>query len=178
MKKYLGAIISAAIGILTFVFLSIPNFVMKMAVEGETQRETMSAWELFKGENAESFEMMGVNAGFAKFAVIALAIVAGLLIVSAVLMLLKNLSVLKLNLNLNMINNIVLAVYALVAVLALIAFFVLGADMKAVMGEEVIAMIEAMGGSVYIGPAAGAWINASVGVVGCAAGWLFARKAD
>ena len=175
MKKYLGSIISGAIGILTFVFLSIPQFVMSSEMMDIAEKK--NAWDFFNADAAEA--MNEINGfGFYKFAVIALAIVAGLLIVSAVLMLLKNLSVLKLNINLNMINNIVLAVYALVAILALIAFFVLGADMKAVMGEEVIAMIEAMGGSVYLGPAAGAWINASIGAVGCAAGWLFARKAD
>ena len=174
MKKYLGAIISGLVGILTFVFLSIPNFVIKMSYEGETMRETMTAWELFNEENTEGFELMGINAGFAKFCVIALAIVAGLLIVCSVVMLLKN--VLKLKLNLNMINNIVLAAYALVAVLAVIAFFALGNDIIAVAdGKEAI---EAMGASIYMGPSVGAWVNASVGVVGCAAGWLFARKAD
>ena len=175
MKKYLGAIVSGLVGILTFVFLSIPNFVAKMSYESETQRETLSAWQLLNSEDAELLEQAGVNPGFAKFCVIALAIVAGLLIVCAAIMLLKN--VLKLKLNLNMINNIVLAAYALVAVLAVIAFFVMGADMKELAGEF-ITMIEAAGGSVYFGPAAGAWVNASVGVVGCAAGWLFARKAD
>ena len=175
MKKYLGAIVSGLVGVLTFVFLSIPNFVMKMAYESETMRETMTAWELFNEENTQGFELAGVNAGFAKFCVIALAVVAGLLIVCSVVMLLKN--VLKLKLNLNMINNIVLAAYAVIAVIALIAFFVLGNDMI-VAAKGLKEAIEAMGGSLYFGPAVGAWVNASVGVVGCAAGWLFARKAD
>lgn len=177
MKKYLGAIVSGLVGVLTFVFLSIPNFVAKVAYGSENMRETLTAWELFNSEEAELFEQAGINLGFAKFCVIALAIVAGLLIVCSVVMLLKN--VLKLKLNLNMINNIVLAAYALLAVLAVIAFFVLGNDMIALFGgEEAVNAIKEMGGSVYFGPAAGAWINASVGVVGCAAGWLFARKAD
>ena len=177
MKKYLGAIVSGLVGVLTFVFLSIPNFVMKVAYESENMRETMTAWELFNEENSQGFELTGINPGFAKFCVIALAIVAGILIVCSVVMLLKN--VLKLKLNLNMINNIVLAAYALVAVLAVIAFFVLGNDITVLFGgEEAINAIKELGGSVYFGPAAGAWINASVGVVGCAAGWLFARKAD
>ena len=175
MKKYLGAIISGLVGILTFVFLSIANFAQKATIGGETQKETLTAWDLFNEEKTVMFEMLDISTGFAKFCVIALAVVAGLLIVCAVVMLLKN--VLKLKLNLNMINNIVLAAYALVAVLAVIAFFVMGADMKELAGEF-ITMIEAAGGSVYFGPAAGAWVNASVGVVGCAAGWLFARKAD
>ena len=177
MKKYLGAIISGLVGILTFVFLSIVNFTQKATIGGETQKETLTAWDLFNEEKTTMFEMLDISTGFAKFCVIALAIVAGLLIVCAVVMLLKN--VLKLKLNLNMINNIVLAAYALVAVLAVIAFFALGNSMLSheLLKAEVEA-IKAMKGSIYIGPAVGAWINASIGVVGCAAGWLFARKAD
>lgn len=177
MKKYLGAIISGLVGVLTFVFLSIANFTQKATVGGKTQETTMTAWELFNEENTEAFEFLGINAGFAKFCVIALAVVAGILIVCSVVMLLKN--VLKLKLNLNMINNIVLAAYALVAVLAVIAFFALGNSMLShELLKAEVEYIEAMKGSIYIGPAVGAWINASVGVVGCAAGWLFARKAD
>lgn len=176
MKKYLGAIISGLVGILTFVFLSIENIVVKITVSGTTERDSLTAWELFNEENSASFESIGINSGFAKFTVIALAVVASLLIISAVVIVLKNVLKFKLKLNLNMINNILLSVYALVAILAIIAFFVLGSDIKSTMGS-ILESLVAMGGSYYFGPTTGAWINASVGVVACGAGWLFARKA-
>lgn len=166
MKKYLGAIISGLLGVLTYVFLSIPQMLTKATFLGQTESNTTNAWDMIKED--PGIEIAGY--GLYKFAVIALAIVAGVLIVCSIVMLLKN--VLKLKFNLNIINNIVLAALAVLAVLALIALFVMGADMKELMG------IIPDGAELYIGPGVGAWLNAILAVVGCAGGWIFARKAD
>ena len=171
MKKYLGAMISGLVGILTFVFLSIPQFVMSSEMMDIAEKK--NAWDFFDADAAEA--MSEINGfGFYKFAVIALAIVAGLLIVCAAIMLLKN--VLKLKFNLNMINNIVLAAFAVLAVCALIALFVIKSDMMSMLSE--LAMGADISEMISINPGIGAWFNVVIGVVGCAAGWLFARKAD
>lgn len=156
MKKYLGAIISGLLGVLAFVFLSLPN--LAATALGET--DTINAWDLLKDETSADIAGYGLY----KFATIALIVVAVILIICAVVMLLKN--VLKIKFNLNIINNIVLAVFALLAIMAIIALFIIAGDM-----QELMALIN---GSVAVG--IGAWFNAVLAVVGCVCGWVFARE--
>ena len=164
MKKWLGTICSAAVAVLAFVFLSIPQFVMK--ADALDMRQTYSLWDTLTEENTVLFEELS-GYGFYKFAAIALIVVACLLAVWAVVLLLQNLNVLKLKFNLALVNNILLAVAAVLAICALIALFVMGGDAL----EGVPAEFEA-----FAGPSWGAWLNAAVGVVAAACGWVFARE--
>ena len=159
MKKWLGTICSAAVAVLAFVFLSIPQWVIK-TTEGIEYRQTVNAWDMIKEETGEI-----AGYGFYKFAVIALIVVACLLAVWAVVLLLKNLNVLKLKFNLALVNNILLAVFAVLAICAVIALFVMGGD-----------IIPDNAKGVFAGPSWGAWLNAAVGVVAAAGGWVFARE--
>ena len=164
MKKWLGTICSAAVAVLTFVFLSIPQFVSKSDVLDV--RQTCNLWDFFTEENSVLFEEIS-GYGFYKFAAIALIVVACLLAVWAVVLLLKNLGVLKLKFNLALVNNILLAVAFVLAVCALIALFVMGGDML----EGAPAALE-----LYAGPSWGAFLNVGFAAVAAACGWIFARE--
>lgn len=163
MKKWLGTICSFATAALIFVFLSIPQFVMKIT-EGIEIRETYNAWDIFGGEYAESFAEIA-GCGFYKFAAIALIIVACLLAAWAIVLLLQNLGVLKLKFNLALVNNILLAVAFVLAVCALIALFVMGGDV----------LPDGIEGA-FAGPSWGAFLNVGFAAVAAACGWIFARE--
>ena len=123
-------------------------------------RETANLWDMAKEDMGD---FAGV--GFYKFSAIALIVVACLLAVWGIVLLLQNLNVLKLKFNLALVNNILLAVAFVLAVCALIALFVMGGDIFPD-GIE----------GVFAGPSWGAWLNAAVGVVAAACGWVFARE--
>jgi hypothetical protein len=120
MKKWLGTICSFAVAALSFVFLSIAQFVMKMSSKLVNERTTSNAWDLIN----ETSENSPAGFGFYKFATITLIVIACLLAVWAIVLLLKNLGVLKLKFNLALVNNILLALFAIFAICALIALFV------------------------------------------------------
>ena len=152
MKKWLGTICSFATAALIFVFLSIPQFALKVGVLN--MRETANLWDMAKEDMGD---FAGV--GFYKFSAIALVVVACLLAIWAI--------VLKLKFNLALVNNILLAVAFVLAVCALIALFVMGGDMLA----DAPANIEA-----YAGPSWGAFLNVGFAAVAAACGWIFARE--
>jgi hypothetical protein len=163
MKKWLGTICSFAVAALSFVFLSIAQFVMKYSSKLVNEREASNAWELL--DNTSKNPPAGF--GFYKFATITLIVIACLLAVWAIVLLLKNLGVLKLKFNLALVNNILLALFAIFAICALIALFVMGGDMLA----DAPANIEA-----YAGPSWGAFLNVGFAAVAAACGWIFARE--
>ena len=158
MKKWLGTICSFATAALIFVFLSIPQFVMKSTTDLVEFRQAFNAWDLLE----QTSEGAPNGFGFYKFATIALIVVACLLAVWGIVLLLQNLGVLKVKFNLALVNNILLAVAFVLAVCALIALFVMGGD----------AGIEGF----FVGPSWGAWLNAAVALVAAVCGWVFARE--
>ena len=174
MKKYLGAIISIITAALTIVFLSIPQFVVKISMNGMNQNKTFSGWELFDKQNNIEFQSMGGDAAFAKFSVIALASVAGLLLTLAIIIIIKN--ALKKDFNLNLVNNLLLILHIIVSLMTVIALFALGTDMKSSMPAELLALIQSSGGSVMFAPTLGAWLNVVVGIFAPSIGWIFAKR--
>ena len=167
MKKYIGALSSALMGILAFVFLSLPFLVSKteMSAFGQTKTDKSSAhaWDLLKNLTAD--DKGGVF--FKVFAIVTI-ILAVLLIISAILVVLKNTKVLKAKINFNLINNILLALFALSAILLVVAAFVVRSGMLNVELGEAFKL------SISVG--VGAWLNLVVAVLTCAAGWALARK--
>lgn len=161
MKKWLGMVSSALAGILTFVFMALATIYFKasMTVAGNTtsNTETETAYNLIKESVSESSPK---GFGLYKVMTIVMIVVAVLLMLWAIVMLLQNLNVLKLKFNLNLVNAIILAVFAVVAIIALIALFVMGGDLSG----------EALGASLKVGPAVGAWLNTVVAVLACAGG--------
>jgi len=168
MKKWLGVIFSGALGILTFVFLSVSNFVSKATFGSETERNTVNAWDLLK-DGTEGMDVKGYT--LFKIFAIALIVVAIILVLYAVVLALKNLNVLKINFNLNLINNILLSVFAFCAIMAIVALFIMGNDMQSILGP----LAEAAGVSYKVYPGFGAWANTVLGIAGCACGWALAR---
>lgn len=162
MKKILGPICSILAGALAFLFLSLPNIIVKgtvivlgSATEGKT------AWQVLKDydSNVDGYT-------FFKIAVIVSIVFACLLILSGLVLMLKNFGLLKIKLNVNMCNNCLLLCYALVSVVLLIAGFVLCSGLKA------DAIIVASSASVAIG----LWLNLAVAVVACLMALLFAKE--
>ena len=156
MKKWLGMISSAVMGVLAFVFLAISNFFTKMSYASGSQSETVSGYELIK----ESTENAPKGFGLYKAFTIIMIIVAVLLLAWAVVMLLNNLNVLKLKFNLNLVNTILLAVFAVVVLVAFIALIVMGVDTST----------SALGMKITAGPAVGAYLNLVLALAACAGG--------
>lgn len=164
MKKFLGAICSAAVGALTFLFLSLNAMVSKTTVGSLENKSAVNAWDML-GETSESaLEIQGFS--LYKFSTIALIVVASLLILSAIILLLQNLKVFKSKVNFAGINNVLLTIFAVLALVAVIAVFV--------MAKEIVPAAASNNMSVYAG--LGAWLNLAVGAVACVAGWAVAKK--
>jgi len=164
MKKFLGAICSAAVGALTFLFLSLDSMVSKTTAGSLENKSALNAWDLI-GESSEyAAEIQGYT--LYKISTIALIIVASLLILSAIILLLQNLKVFKSKVNFAGINNVLLTIFAVLALVAVIAVFVMAKDLVPEAASNNL--------SVYAG--LGAWLNLAVGAVACVAGWAVAKK--
>ncbi|MBQ3047417.1 MAG: hypothetical protein IJD48_00175 [Clostridia bacterium] len=159
MKKFIGAICSAAAGALTFLFLSLNGLVQKITVGSVESKEGVSGWDILSDfENVEGL-------GLYKFSTIALIIAAVALIAFAVVLILQSLKVIKSKFNFAKLNNIILTIFVIFALLALIAAFIMAKDLL---------LLESSNFSIYAG--IGAWLNLVVGAVACLLGWVFAKK--
>ena len=147
MKKYLGALCSFVVAVLTFVFLSCSALIQTLG----SLTSKSSGWDLLTTDgNVEGLALYKVSA-------IALIVLAALLLVMSVLIVLKNTKVLKLNLNL--LNDVLLTAFVVFAALGLIAAFILAGK----------SYVDAKAG-------VGTWLNLAFAVLACACAWLFARK--
>lgn len=156
MKKFLGAIVSAVVGLVGIIMLSLDWCTMKMG----SFKQSYTGWELIEDELKVFKEFDGYML-YKIFAII-LFVVAIILLVSALLMLLKSLGILKIEANLSFFNNILLAVFVVAAILAIVGLFIMSKD-DMLKGIKCAAAI-------------GAWATIAVGVVGCGLGWTLARK--
>lgn len=149
MKKYLGALCSFVVAVLTFVFLSC-SALIETAL-GTTAKT--SGWELLTSDgNVEGLALYKVST-------ILLIVLAALLLVMAVLIVLKNAKVLKTKLNLNLVNDVLLTAFVVFAALGLVAAFI-------VAGKS---LFDATAG-------VGTWLNLAFALVACVLAWIFARK--
>lgn len=115
MKKYLGALCSFVVAVLTFVFLSCSALIQTIG----SLTSKSSGWDLLTTDgNVEGLALYKVSA-------IALIVLAALLLVMSVLIVLKNTKVLKTKLNLNLLNDVLLTAFVVFAALGLIAAFIL-----------------------------------------------------
>ena len=149
MKKYLGALCSFVVAVLTFVFLSCSALIQTLG----SITSKSSGWDLLTTDgNVEGLALYKVSA-------IALIFLAALLLVMSILIVLKNAKVLKTKLNLNLLNDVLLTAFVVFAALGLIAAFILA-------------------GKSYVDATAGVgtWLNLAFAVLACALAWLFARK--
>lgn len=121
MKKWMGAICSAVASILTFIFLAIPTFVVKMSAMGFSEKETYSGYKLLTDKDLGDVDYTAVTM-YRIFAWI-LIVLAVVLLVLAVLQILSNLNVVKMPKALGTINFYALIAFAVVAILALISVF-------------------------------------------------------
>ena len=159
MKKYIGAICSAAAGILTFILLILNWMTAKISTVAN-EKSSVSGWDLLKdNSDVKGFTLYKLSA-------IVMIIVASVLIISAFVLILQNLKVLKFKFNLNLINNIILTVFALFVILAVIGALVMAGEMSA----------SALGVSVKCSVAIGGWLMAIVGIAACVTSWLTSRK--
>jgi hypothetical protein len=164
MKKYIGAICSAAAGILTFVFLALHWMSMKMTVEAInlSEKDGVSGWDLLKDGSSK---VKGYT--LFKISTIIMIVVASVLILSAIIMILRNLNILKFKFNFNMINNMLLSALVVVVALAIVGIFIMAGESSVSIGGTEISAYASVG----------AWLMAAVAVVACAAGWVTSRKA-
>ena len=160
MKKYIGAISSALMGILTFVFLSLPTMSTEYSAFGLTSDpQNLSGWDLLK----KSWEVDGFTL-YKVFTIIAI-VVACLLIISAVIMILRNLKVLKFKFSMNLINNILLILFLVCAIVAFVGLV------------QMCGSAGAFGVEVSTTPAVGAYLLLGFAVVLTLVSLLFSKKA-
>lgn len=159
MKKFIGAICSAAAGILTFILLALNWMTAKISM-GVNEKSSVSGWDLLKdNSDVKGFTLYKLSA-------IIMIILASVLIISAVVLILQNLKVLKFKFNFNLINNIILTVFALFVILAVIGALIMAGEMSE----------SALGVSINCSVAIGGWLMAIVGIASCVTSWLTSRK--
>ncbi len=163
MKKFIGAISSAVMGALAFVFFALAAMTQKMTIGSVSDSESFSAWDMLEYKIAK---MDSIGFTIYKIATIAMIVVACLLILSAVVLLLKNLNVFKTKINFTLINNILLAVFAGLALVAVIAMFVF---IQTELGDVMNESFKAFAG-------VGAWLNLVFGALLCLVSCLTAKK--
>ena len=162
MKKYIGAISSALMGILTFVFLGLAWMSTKISAAGiSTDPTSTSAYDLIK----ESSEVDGFTL-YKVFTIIAI-VVACLLIVSAVIMILRNLNVLKFKFSMNLINNILLILFLVCVVVAIIGLIMMCGEWSG----------SAFGVEQSTTPGIGAWLTVAFAIVTTLVSLVFSKKA-
>lgn len=126
MKKWMGAICSAVASILTFIFLAIPAFTVKMSAMGMTEKENASGYKILTDKDWADMDLTAVT-WYRIFAWI-LIILAVVLLVLAVLQILSNLNVVKMPNVVGTINFYALIALAVVAILTLISLFGIRAE--------------------------------------------------
>ena len=162
MKKYIGAISSALMGILTFVFLGLAWMSTKISAAGiSTDPASTSAYDLIKESNeVDGFTLYKV------FTIIAI-VVACLLIVSAIIMILRNLNILKFKFSMNLINNILLILFLVCVVVALIGLIMMCGEWSG----------SAFGVEQSTTPGIGAWLTLAFAIVTTLVSLVFSKKA-
>lgn len=167
MRKYIGAVSSALMGILTFVFLGLAWMSTKISAAGvSTDPASTSAYDLIK----ESSEVDGFTL-YKVFTIIAI-VVACLLIVSAVIMILRNLKILKFKFNMNLINNILLILFLVCVVVAIIGLIIMCGEMSVDAG---VGNISVEVTNCY--PGIGAWLTVAFAIVTTLVSLVFSKKA-
>ena len=162
MKKYIGAISSALMGILTFVFLGLTWMSTKISAAGvSTDTTSTSAYDLIK----ESSEVDGFTL-YKVFTIIAI-VVACLLIVSAIIMILRNLNILKFKFSMNLINNILLILFLVCVVVAIIGLIMMCGELSG----------SAFGVEQSTTPGIGAWLTVAFAIVTTLVSLVFSKKA-
>ena len=126
MKKWMGAICSAVASILTFIFLAIPAFTVKMSAMGMSEKENASGYKILTDKDWGDIDFTAVT-WYRIFAWI-LIVLAVVLLVLAVLQILSNLNVVKMPNIVETINFYALIAFAVVAILALISLFGIRAE--------------------------------------------------
>lgn len=162
MKKYIGAISSALMGILTFIFLGLAWMSTKISAAGiSTDTASTSAYDLIK----ESSEVDGFTL-YKVFTIIAI-VVACLLIVSAIIMILRNLNILKFKFSMNLINNILLILFLVCVVVAIIGLIMMCGELSG----------SAFGVEQSTTPGIGAWLTVAFAIVTTLVSLVFSKKA-
>lgn len=162
MRKYIGAVSSALMGILTFVFLSLPTMSTEYSAFGLTSDpQNLSGWDLLK----KSWEVDGFTL-YKVFTIIAI-VVACLLIISAVIMILRNLKVLKFKFSMNLINNILLILFLVCVVVALVGLIMVCGKISA----------GAFGIEAETNPGVGVWLMLAFAIVTTLVSLVFSKKA-
>ena len=170
MKKFLGAIISGAAGVLGFILMSLDwaTLKIKSLVLGKNVfNESYTGWDLIKDANDAMSEMDGYMI-YKIFAIIML-VISALLIVFAVIMLLKSLGIIKGKFNLSAINNILLTLFLVCSIVAIIGLVIMGNDFVDANTVENLAKASYVAG-------VGLWLTLATGVIATALGWSLARK--
>lgn len=163
MRKYIGAVSSALMGILTFVFLGL-NWMSTQL--GSLDPTSTSAYDLIK----ESIEVDGFTL-YKVFTIIAI-VVACLLIISAIIMILRNLKILKFKFNMNLINNILLILFLVCVVVAIIGLIIMCGEMSVDAG---VGNISVEVTNCY--PGVGAWLTLGFAIVLALVSLVFSKKA-
>lgn len=162
MRKYIGAVSSALMGILTFVFLSLNQMVTKLSAgDYSSEGSSSNAWDIIKTEPV--IEQDGYTL-YKVFTIIAI-VLACLLIISAVVMILRNLKVLKFKFSMNLINNILLILFLVCAIVAFVGLV------------QMCGTAGALGVEVSTTPAVGAYLLLGFAVVLTLVSLLFSKKA-
>lgn len=162
MRKYIGAVCSALMGILTFVFLGLNWMSTRTSAVGVTSDPvSINAYDLIN----ESMEVDGFTL-YKVFTIIAI-VVACLLIVSAVIMILRNLNILKFKFSMNLINNILLILFLVCVVVGLIGLIMMCGEMSGTF----------LGLEQSTTPAIGAWLTLAFAIVTTLVSLLFSKKA-
>lgn len=170
MRKYIGAVSSALMGILTFVFFALA-WKTTQVMAGDTKigdPTSVSGYDIINNEPL--LEPDGYTL-FKVFAIIAM-VVACLLIISAIIMILRNLKILKFKFNMNLINNILLILFLVCVVVAIIGLIIMCGEMSVDAG---VGNISVEVTNCY--PGVGAWLTVAFAIVLALVSLVFSKKA-
>ena len=158
MKKFLGAIISGAVGVLTLIFLTMPAF----EKESLLKTNKYSGWDLLTNKGVGKWEFTAVN-WYRIFAWV-LVVLAVILIVMAVIQLLSSLGIVKISKMFTKLTIWTLVAILVVSVLTLAANF-------GIRGEwiDVTRAKDAYGVGVSL------WFVAITNLIGAVAGKVFVK---
>lgn len=161
MKKYVSAITSAIVGILTFILLSLNWMTATISNEffSTNDRAGVSGWELLDETSAK-------GASLYKLSVIIMIILSVLLVALGVIMILQNLNIIKTKFNFNKINNVLVIVFVVFVILAFISAIVMASDSG----------VSAMGTNVKFSLAIGGYIMIAVSVIACVVSLIASKK--
>lgn len=153
MKKLLGPLVSIFAGALTFLFLSLPHYVIKSKTVIGDGVSRSNAWEIMKDMNKD------VDGSLMFYVTtIILIVVASILVLFGLIYLLNNLKAIKSKANLKIVADVLLIAFVVVVVLQLIALFTL---CKAYSGNA-FGLVD-----VATYPSVGAWLSVILAALAC-----------